>query len=94
VFETRPLAKNYIYAVGGMRNNDSMRGRLSPNFNILSDVERYDEDKNQWEKVASMNSKRKGAGVCVLGGRLYAVGGWDGGVQLSSVERYDEDKDQ
>jgi len=73
-----------LYAVGGWDNGVQ-----------LSSVERYDEDKDQWEMVESMNSKRKGVGVCVSGGRLYAVGG-DGvyglGGALSSVERYDEDK--
>ena len=45
--------------------------------------------------MASMNSKRSGLGVCVLGtGRLYAVGGWDGSNRLLSVERYDEGKNQ
>ena len=34
------------------------------------------------------------AGACVLGGRLYAVGGFAGGNVLSSVERYDEEKDE
>ena len=46
----------------------------------FSSVERYDEDKNQWEAVASMNSARKGLGVCVLNGRMYAVGGFGGGA--------------
>ena len=32
--------------------------------------------------------------MCVLGGRLYAVGGWDGSKHLLSVERYDEGKDE
>ena len=35
-----------------------------------------------------------GASACVLGGRLYAVGGYDCPNRLSSVERYDEEKDE
>jgi hypothetical protein len=61
---------------------------------LLSSVERYDEAKEQWEVIASMGSTRYGVGVCVLGGRLYAVGGIGVGGRLSSVERYDEAKDQ
>jgi hypothetical protein len=62
---------------------------------MLSSVERYDEAKEQWEVIASMSSARYGLGVCVLGGRLYAVGGQDeDGNSLSSLERYDEAKDQ
>ena len=42
-----------------------------------------------------MSTARFGAGACVLGGRLYAVGGRDDGYKLlSSVERYDEEKDE
>jgi hypothetical protein len=75
-----------LFAVGG---NDA-------NFNALSSVERYDEEKDQWEIAAStMNIARYGLGVCVLGGRLFAVGGRDDNFHaLSSVERYDEAKDQ
>ena len=54
----------------------------------LSSVERYNEEKDQWEAVASVNSVRS-----VLIGRMYAVGGFDGGRYLS-LERYDEEKDQ
>lgn len=34
------------------------------------------------------------AGVCSLDQYIYAVGGYDGGSQLSSVERYDVGSDQ
>ena len=46
--------------------------------NVLASVERYDEAKNEWEAVADMGTARKGVAVCVLGGCLYAVGGYDG----------------
>ena len=41
-----------------------------------------------WEAMAPMAAARSGVGVAVLDGKLYAVGGYDGG-DLSSVERYD-----
>ena len=82
---TKSLLRPYLYAVGGWDNDD----------NCLSSVERYDEEKDEWEAVADMSTARFGAGACVLSGRLYAVGGFDdGGNVLSSVERYDEEKDE
>ena len=83
VKKTRPMAKGHVYAVGGW-----FGGRY------LSSVERYDEEKNEWEAVASMGTERSGLGACVLGGRLYAVGGDDGNRRLSCVERYDEEKNE
>ena len=47
--------------------------------NRLFSVERYDEEKDEWEAVTDMNNAREGAGACVLGGRVYAVGGSGGG---------------
>ena len=74
-----------LYAVGGWGDG----------ANRLSSVERYDEEKDEWEAVADMSTARFGAGACVLGGRLYAVGGKGDGLNyLSSVERYNEEKDE
>jgi len=56
-----------LYAVGGYDDGE----------NVLSSVERYDEEKDEWEAVADMSTARYDAGACVLGGRLYAVGGRD-----------------
>jgi hypothetical protein len=83
VAKTRPVGQGTMFAVGGLDGSSN-----------LSSVERYDEGKDEWRVVASMGSKRRGAGVCVLGGRLYAVGGYDGSSIFSSVERYDEGKDE
>lgn len=55
-------------------------------FDFLS---RYDPKENKWSKVASMNTRRLGVAVAVLGGYLYAVGGSDGQMPLNTVERYD-----
>jgi len=41
-----------------------------------------------WSPVANMCTRRFGAGVGVLYGELYAVGGHDGSFDLSSVEKY------
>lgn len=42
-----------------------------------------------WSYVASMSAMRSTAGVAVMSGRLYVVGGRDGSVCHSSVEAYD-----
>jgi len=45
---------------------------------------RYDPKENKWSKVASMNTRRLGVAVAVLGGYLYAVGGSDGQMPLNT----------
>ena len=53
-------------------------------------MERYDLATKAWEAVAPMVEARAVAGVSVLDGKLYAVGGCDVDERLlSSVERYD-----
>jgi len=56
------------------------------NVKILS---RWDPFARTWSYVAPMSSMRSTAGVAVLGGRLYAVGGRDGSVCHRSIECYD-----
>uniref|UniRef100_A0A9R1SIE0 Kelch-like family member 4 n=3 Tax=Cyprinus carpio TaxID=7962 RepID=A0A9R1SIE0_CYPCA len=56
----------------------------------LSDfVERYDPKTDTWTTVSSLSVPRDAVGVCLLGDRLYAVGGYDGQTYLNSVESYD-----
>lgn len=42
-----------------------------------------------WTTVSSLSVPRDAVGVCLLGDRLYAVGGYDGQTYLSTVESYD-----
>lgn len=42
-----------------------------------------------WYLIAEMTCKRSGAGVGVMDGVLYAVGGHDGPVVRNTVEAYD-----
>lgn len=42
-----------------------------------------------WTAVASMSISRDAVGVCLLGDKLYAVGGYDGQTYLNIVEAYD-----
>jgi N-acetylneuraminic acid mutarotase len=70
-----------LYAVGGYYGSR------------LSSVVRYNPGQEAWTAVAAMGSKRSGVGVAVVGGMLYAIGGYDGSSFLSSVERYDPGQD-
>uniref|UniRef100_A0A8C5B5E7 Kelch-like family member 5 n=1 Tax=Gadus morhua TaxID=8049 RepID=A0A8C5B5E7_GADMO len=74
----------FLYAIGG---HDAPASSLSSR---LSDcVERYDPQTDAWTTVAPMSISRDAVGVCLLGDRLYAVGGYDGQVYLNTVESYD-----
>ncbi|XP_048827647.1 kelch-like protein 5 isoform X2 [Brienomyrus brachyistius] len=74
----------FLYAIGG---HDAAASSLASR---LSDcVERYDPKTNMWTGVASMTVSRDAVGVCLLGDRLYAVGGYDGQSYLDVVEAYD-----
>lgn len=52
-------------------------------------LKRWDPVARTWSYVAPMYSMRSTAGVAVLGGRLYVVGGRDGSVCHRSIECYD-----
>ncbi|KAM4053608.1 kelch-like protein 5 isoform 1-T1 [Anomaloglossus baeobatrachus] len=74
----------FLYAIGG---HDTPATNLASR---LSDcVERYDPKTDMWTSVASMSISRDAVGVCLLGDRLYAVGGYDGQSYLNNVEAYD-----
>ncbi|MFC1522469.1 fibronectin type III domain-containing protein [Elusimicrobiota bacterium] len=58
-----------IYVTGGL--NDSV---------LKVDLtEEYDPATNSWETKASMSTKRYDHGVVAAGGRIYAIGGYNGG---------------
>jgi len=88
------VLKGQIYAVGG-RGWDGV-----PDIAVLATVEKYDPNINEWKFLRSMHSPRMGHGVAVLGGYLFAVGGfieegydsegdtWSKVVR-DTVERYD-----
>ncbi|XP_017329574.1 kelch-like protein 4 isoform X1 [Ictalurus punctatus] len=74
----------FLYAVGG---HDAP---ASNHCSRLSDcVERYDQKTDTWTMVSSLSVPRDAVGVCLLGDKLYAVGGYDGQSYLNSVESYD-----
>jgi N-acetylneuraminic acid mutarotase len=69
-----------IYVVGGMVGTQES--------DVDSSVHRFDPAANLWSAVADMSTPRAGLTSFVLGGRLYAAGGYSGVDDLSSVERY------
>ncbi|XP_073445979.1 kelch-like protein 4 [Dendrobates tinctorius] len=74
----------FLYAVGG---HDAPASNLCSR---LSDcMERYDPKTDSWTTVAPLSVPRDAVGVCCLGDRLYAVGGYDGQAYLNTVESYD-----
>ncbi|NXF19557.1 KLHL4 protein, partial [Rhodinocichla rosea] len=74
----------FLYAVGG---HDAP---ASNHCSRLSDcVERYDPKTDAWTTVAPLSVPRDAVGICPLGDRLYAVGGYDGHSYLDTVESYD-----
>lgn len=50
---------------------------------------RYDPKTDTWTMVAPLSMPRDAVGVCLLGDKLYAVGGYDGQTYLNTMEAYD-----
>ncbi|XP_046405539.1 ring canal kelch homolog isoform X2 [Ischnura elegans] len=60
----------------------------------IRSVECYDFKEERWYRVAEMPSRRCRAGVSVLDGQVYAVGGFNGTLRVRSVDRYDAADDK
>ena len=58
------LLNNKLYAVGG-----------HDGISYLKSVEEYDLSGDCWKFVKTMYTRRGGAGVAALCGKLYAIGG-------------------
>ncbi|XP_067000463.1 kelch-like protein 5 isoform X2 [Anabrus simplex] len=78
------VVNGYLYALGG---HDAPAS--NPSAARFDCVERYDPKTDTWTIVASMSTGRDAIGVCLLGDRLFAVGGYDGQHYLKLVEAYD-----
>lgn len=70
----------FVYAVGG---------ETSPGRTTVGSVEQFDPAKNSWQELTPMKMCRRGVGVAILKGYLYAVGGSDGLQAVKLAERYD-----
>ncbi|NWW80359.1 KLHL1 protein, partial [Climacteris rufus] len=74
----------FLYAVGG---HDAPASNHCSR--LLLNVERYDPKTDTWTMVAPLSMPRDAVGVCLLGDKLYAVGGYDGQTYLNTMEAYD-----
>lgn len=74
--------KREVYLIGG----ETYPGRTTVNT-----VEVFNPRKNSWRSLASMGQGRRGVGVGVVDGVLYAVGGSDGIHALRMVECFNQD---
>ena len=81
----------YLYLIGGFSFNDD----VSQNFkNCLF---RFDMEKNIWDRMSPMNSKRCYVSTVTANGKIYAIGGHSGGGgagRLATAEVYDPDTNQ
>ena len=60
----------FLFAVGGWCSGDAIQvisKRRNGDLKIIQTVERYDPVREEWSMVASMNKRRCGVGVAVLG---------------------------
>lgn len=48
---------------------------------------------DQWSMIAPLSGPRDAVGLCVLGDKLYCIGGYDGQRHLREVECYDPSVD-
>ena len=85
-----------LFAIGGWYSvsNDFLNSKIIYNLthliskdDAMDSVEMLDPVKNsKWQTVASMGTRRRGMGICVLNQQIYVVGGHDGFKYLNSVE--------
>ncbi|XP_041358583.1 kelch-like protein 5 isoform X1 [Gigantopelta aegis] len=75
---------SFLYAVGGHE-----APATNPTCSRFDCAERYDPKTDQWTMISPMGSPRDAVGLCPLGDKLFAVGGYDGQQYLNDVESYD-----
>jgi len=74
---------NCIYAIGGC-------SKFGHRETIDKSVEMYDINKSKWSFVSSMNVARYEHAACVLGGKIFVVGGKDRNNKVvKTIECYD-----
>lgn len=81
---------NKIYAIGG-RTTTGPRP-VGAAF-VLSTVEVYDIATDTWTAVAPLSVPRSDLVAVAHGGNIYAIGGWNGTIEVGTVEVYDPTTD-
>ena len=81
------VLSDMIYAVGGFDGSSGLNTAEVLDMGVTQGVQ-------EWRPIASMSTRRSSVGVGVLGGLIYAVGGYDGNSRqcLASVEVYNPDQ--
>ncbi len=78
-YEARKFQRQLIYILGG---------ETPPGRSMVTRVEEYNPLKEEWTTLCPLASSRRGMGVCLLNGFIYAIGGSDGLQALKQVECY------
>ncbi|OQR75755.1 ring canal kelch-like [Tropilaelaps mercedesae] len=60
----------------------------------IRSVEGFDFKKDRWVSLPDLPSRRCRAGVAVLNGQVFAVGGFNGSLRVRTVDLYDPQRDQ
>ena len=77
------VAGNRLYVIGGYRQ------AFLALWHPVATVYMYDPDKDVWTERSPMPTPRGALAVAESGGRLYAIGGYDGSSNKAAVEVYD-----
>lgn len=59
----------------------------------IRSVECLELKDDKWTQLAEMPTRRCRAGVAVVNGKIYAVGGFNGSLRVRTVDMYDPTKD-
>lgn len=77
------IVKGRLYVIGGY-------ARVGINiWSPVATVYAYDPTTDQWAELEPMPTVRGALAVAEVGGRLYAIGGFDGRANVAAVEVYD-----
>jgi N-acetylneuraminic acid mutarotase len=71
-----------LYALGGLTNEWRLGSASAKAW-------RFDEQRRRWRPLADMPTARGGAGIAVVGDRIYVAGGISKNVSLDAMESYD-----
>lgn len=78
---------NRLYVIGGYTQS------FLSVWHPVATVYRYEQDQDAWTERSPMPTPRGALAVAESGGRLYAIGGYDGSRNRAEVEIYDPARD-
>ena len=94
--------EDIIYAIGGLTEStplgvdpSSLFHEIRFGLSFTKTVEKYVPATKRWSYVQDMHFERYGHSACVLGGKIYVVGGRDqSGEVVTEIECYDPSTDR